>query len=273
MHLDEISNDAIKCGIHVLKAPLLHLYNHVLNSGCFPHIWSDGLIIPLHKNNDKLCVGNYRGFMISSCIWKVFTKLQTKIIDKFMQVIGLWKFNQCVLKADHRTDDNLFMFNTIYEKYINMENKTVYTAFVDFSKFFDKINRNFLLYKLLRYKITGKLCRIIKSMYSDISYQILVNGNLLPKLSASLGAKQGWCMSHILSNFFQNDLHDIFNNCDPIVLDNIPLNSISWADDLLLMSSSKKGLQGCVNKLHGYCAKWGLEVNASKAKSMVLYNI
>ena len=151
-----------------------------------------------------------------------------------------------------------------------MENKTVYTAFVDFSKFFDKINRKFLLYKLLRYNITGNVYNIIKSMYSNTSYQILVIGNLSPKLSASLGVKQGCCMSPILSNIFQNDLHDIFTNCDPIVLENISFSSISWADDLLLMPISKEGLHRCLDKLHGYCAKWELEVNASKTKSMVL---
>ena len=151
-----------------------------------------------------------------------------------------------------------------------MENKTVYRAFVDFSKFFDKINRKFLLYKLLRYNITGNVYTIIKSMYSNTSYQILVNGNLSPKLSASIGVKQGCCMSPILSNIFQNDLHDIFTNCNPIVLENISFSSISWANDLLLMSTSKEGLQRCLDRLHGYCAKWGLEVNASKTKLMVL---
>ena len=77
-------------------------------------------------------------------------------------------------------------------------------------------------------------------------------------------------MSPILSIIIQNDLHDIFAECDPIVLENIYFNSISWADDLLLMFTSKEGLQRCLDKLHGHCAKWGLEVNVSKTKSLVL---
>ena len=77
-------------------------------------------------------------------------------------------------------------------------------------------------------------------------------------------------MSPILSIIIQNDLHDIFAECDPIVLENIYFNSISWADDLLLMFTSKEGLQRCLDKLHGHCAKWGLEVKVSKTKSMVL---
>ena len=269
MYPDYISNDAIKYGIHVLEAPLLHLYNQVLNSSCFPYIWSDGLIIPLHKKNDKLCVDNYRGLIISRCVGKLLTKILIKIINKFMRVKGLWKFNQCGFKADHRTEDNLLILNTIYEKYINMENKTVYTDLVDFSKLFDKINKKFLSYKLMRYNITGNVYNIIKSMYIYTSYQILVSGNLSPKLSASLGVKQACCMSPLLSNIFQNNLHDTFTNCDPIVLENISFSSISWTDDLLLMSTSKEGLHRYLDKLHGYCAKWGLEVNASKAKVMV----
>ena len=81
-----------------------------------------------------------------------------------------------------------------------MENKTVYTTFVDFSNIFDKINSKLLSYKLLRNNITGNVYNIIKSMYSNTSYQILVNGNVSPKLSASRGP--GCCMSPILSNIF-----------------------------------------------------------------------
>ena len=58
-------------------------------------------MIPLHKKNDKLCVDNYSGLIISSCVGKLFTKILTKRIDEFMRVNGLWKFNQCGFNADH----------------------------------------------------------------------------------------------------------------------------------------------------------------------------
>ena len=48
------------------------------------------------------------------------------------------------------------------------------------------------------------------------------------------------------------------------------INSISWADDLLLMSLSKEGVQKCLHKLEGYCRKWGLDINENKTKCMVL---
>ncbi len=67
------------------------------------------------------------------------------------------------------------------------------------------------------------------------------------------------------SNIYQNDIHEIFNNeCDLVELDSIFLKSISWADDLVLLSTSKKSLQKCLESLSDYCEKWQLPVNVLK---------
>ncbi len=78
-------------------------------------------------------------------------------------------------------------------------------------------------------------------------------------------------MSPNLSNLFQNNLHDIFqNDCQPVELDGFSFNSVSWADDLILISQTEQGLQKCIDNLETYCNKWGLQVNASKTKCMVM---
>ena len=120
------------------------------------------------------------------------------------------------------------------------ENKNVYATFVDFTKFFDSINRKFIFYKLVKYEITGNIYKIIKSMYSNARYRVLVGGKISPNFPSNLGVKQGCPMSPILSNIFQNDVHDIFRDCDLVKLGDTALNSLSWADDLLLLSLSQK---------------------------------
>merc|ERR1711942_205598 len=79
-------------------------------------------------------------------------------------------------------------------------------------------------------------------------------------------------MSPTLSSIYQNDLHDIFdtNDCDPLQLGSLVLNSLSWAHDLILMSFSRRGIQNCLHKLENYCKKWGLEINESKTKCMIM---
>ena len=143
----------------------------------------------------------------------------------------------------------------------------MYLAFVDLSKFFYPINRDILFYELLKYGVSAPVYKVIKSMYSTTKYRVRIDGHFSSNVFGH-GVKQVCPMSPILSNVFQNDLHGIFDNgCDPVEAWFICIYRISWADDLLLVSNSKNGLQQCLNQLHTYCEKLGLVVNTNKTKN------
>ena len=181
-----------------------------------------------------------------------------------------WSKHQNGFMEDHRTEDNLFIMNTLLGREIENKRK-IYVCYVDFSKYFDTINRNQLYYKLIANGIGGNILNLIKSMYDSGSYMVKMENNLFGKVYSSTGVKQGCCMSPILSNIFQNDLHKIFDkNCKPLELNNKDINSLSWADDLVLLSSSPEGLQRCLDKLYDYCYKWGLTVHPEKTKCMIV---
>jgi hypothetical protein len=108
-------------------------------------------------------------------------------------------------------------------------------------------------------------------MYSACEYCVKTTGGLSKTFPSDSGVKQGCNLSPTLANIFQNDLHDIFrNDCDPVNLDGLEFNSMSWADDLVLFSTSAEGLQTCLDRLQSYCFKLGLQVNTKKTKCMVL---
>jgi hypothetical protein len=47
-----------------------------------------------------------------------------------------------------------------------------------------------------------------------------------------------------------NDLHDIFySTCTPLVLEKSKVASLSFADDLVILSNTSEGLQNSLNKL------------------------
>ena len=75
-------------------------------------------------------------------------------------------------KKNMRTEDNLFISKTIIHDTNTVNNKPLDACFVDFSNFFDTINRNMLFYKLQKYGIVGKLDNVIKSMYSECLYTV-----------------------------------------------------------------------------------------------------
>ena len=84
--------------------------------------------------------------------------------------------------------------------------------------------------------------------------------------------RQGCILSSLLLNLYLNDLAFSFDNVlsDPFVLPNgTRLNSLLYADDLIILSRSKRGLQNCLNVLSSYCNSWMLRINPKKTKIMI----
>ena len=269
--IDSVSIEMIKCGKTVLLKPICKLFNLIFDSGSYPKCWNTDYIIPIHKSGTIHDPTNYRPVVISNTFYKIFSKILCNRLVSYFNEKNLWKPNQCGFKKGHRTEDNVFILQSLYDHYVTNKSNKLYLAFIDFRKFFDTINRKALLYKLLKYGVTGKTYNIIKSMYEDTNYHIRCNKGLTPAFRSLCGVKQGCCTSPILSNIFQNDLHDIFNlQCDPVEIGHINLNSLSFADDLILVSKTPSGLQNCLNSLYDYCEKWGLLINHDKSKVMVM---
>ena len=63
---------------------------------------------------------------------------------------------------------------------------------------------------------------------------------------------------------------EIFDNsCDPVKLGNLDINSLLWADDLVILSSSEAGLQKAIDKTFSFYKNLGLDINTKKTKVMV----
>ena len=61
-------------------------------------------------------------------------------------------------------------------------------------------------------------------------------------------------------------MNNLFNSKEsiPPVLLNSSVGSLSFADDLLIMSESKEGLQNSINLLSNFCKSWQLTINTKK---------
>ena len=100
---------------------------------------------------------------------------------------------------------------------------------------------------------------IIENMYKAPDIKIKIQGCLTNRIHTNIGGKQ-WCMlSPTLFNiYYINDLPEIFDkNCEPPFLQDMPIDSLLYADDLILLSQTQKGLQTSLNKLEKYCKKNG----------------
>ena len=108
-------------------------------------------------------------------------------------------------------------------------------------------------------------------MYTDTTCRIKFSHGLSSPFLSERGVKQGDVLSPLLFNYFINDLNNTIDGCnsDPVVIGDLSLNILLYADDIVLLSQSKTGLQNSLNALYNYCSSWKLQVNTDKSKVMV----
>ena len=157
---DLIKNEMIKHGHHYLVKPLQKLFNLVLNSGYYPHEWSKGRIVSIHKKGDPTNPSNYRGVTISSVIGKLFNSILNKRLCDYLDANDI----QAGFRKKHRSSDHMFILKNIMNKY-KKEHKSLYIAFIDFKQAFDTIKHQELMYKLLKIGVSCKFYNIIKSKF------------------------------------------------------------------------------------------------------------
>ncbi len=165
--LDLITNEMLKAGPDTIAEPLCHIFNTILKRGDNPKTWVLSMIVLIPKKGGLSNPHNYRDIAISSCLSKTLNSILNERLESFLKSGGKLRQNQCGFIKSNRTEDNIFVLQTIFNLYIQQDNK-IYLAFVDFRKYFNTINRKYLLYKLLNLDITGKFYEILRSMY-DVS--------------------------------------------------------------------------------------------------------
>ena len=267
---DHIKNEMIKSGKDLLLKPLTKIFNLILRSGIYPNEWSKGKLISVHKSGDKSDPQNYRGICLSSSISKLLNKILNDRLDLYINENHTLPDEQVGFRKKMRTSDHLLIVNSIMEKY-KREKKSLYLAFIDFRKAFDTICHKGMYLKLLQSGISGKYYELIKSMYNKSKLVVEHNNLKSPEFPSKRGVRQGDNLSPSLFNLFVKDIPNLFNShTNSVKFGNLPVNSLQYADDLIILANSKNTMQEHLNALNNYCKNWGLEINTKKTKFMTI---
>ena len=266
---DQICYEIIKHSSTVLLTALAKLFNLILNTTLYPQKWNKSFIVPIFKSGDASNLSNYRGISLTNCLSKLFNSIiNNRLLEVFQDQMTPSQFG---FRKNHRTSDSIFILKTLINKYINREKKKIYGCFIDLKKAFDSVWRVGLLYKILKNKNLGKkLYSVIKNMYSSTEASVKSQNYLSEYVSIDRGVKQGDNLSSLLFNIYINDIPEIFNKeCEPVTLQHINLNCLMFADDILLLSETEKGLQQSISNFYDYCNRWQLSINAKKTKIII----
>jgi len=268
---DGISNEMIKYGQHVLIKPLTKLFNNVLANRIYPSKWAHGYISPIYKSGNPLDPSNYRGITITSCVAKVLNSVLNNRLETYLTENDMIHESQIAFKKKSRTSDHMFILRTLIEDRVKNDKKNLYACFVDFRKAFDSIPHWALLHKLSDSGLNGPFLDTIWDMYSKTSLCVKVQKQLTPTFPGEVGVRQGDILSPNIFKLFINDLPEtvVTPSSEPPTLGSKQVGCLLYADDVVLLSKTQKGLQASLNELNRYCTRWGLQINTNKTKVIV----
>ena len=180
--IDNILNEVIRIGKEAIKGHLVNLFNRILDTGKYPALWSFGLIIPIHKKDDRSKVENYRGITLLSAQGKIFTSILNNRLHEYVVQKGILKAEQCGFRKMHGTVDSIFTLKTLIDKYVKSKpqkhRNLLFPCFVDFRKAFDCIPRQKLVDKLNKEGVHGRFLDVLIFMYSTDKSEVKIDDKL-----------------------------------------------------------------------------------------------
>ena len=264
--LDGLNGESLKYA-HPLLCLLLSIGFTCMFKHCYiPQCMINSVIIPLIKNKcgDHTDKNNYRPIALSSIISKVFEHIIAERLEVY-----LWtNDNQFGFKSGHSTDLCIYALSEFIE-YFKSRSTSVYVAFLDASKAFDKISHWTLFRKLIDRGVPLYLVIILCYWYQKQEMTVRWGVCISDSFKVTNGVRQGGILSPQLFNIYIDGLSDILNKSSVGgSIGGKRINHMLYADDLCIVSLSSAGLQQLLTICDQYCAMHSITFNVKKSVCM-----
>ncbi len=135
---------------------LLGLFNYCLKNGIVPEMWRREIISPIPKggSSDPRIPLSYRGISLLSVVGRLYTAGISNRLSRYLETNNLLINEQNGFRPERSCLDHIFVLHNAVRIRLNLY-KDTYLTFVDFSKAFDYVQREFMLHKLLNLGIKG----------------------------------------------------------------------------------------------------------------------
>ena len=254
-----------------------------------PLAWKRALIVPLYKGiGDPQLPDNYRGISLLSIPGKAYATIILRRIR--IELEKKLHEAQCGFRAGKGTTDAMFVLRCMTSSALH-KNTPLHLAFIDLTKAFDSVNR-VALFKVLRlYGVHPKLVTLMEDLHSGTDALIKLADKRSNDVHVQSGVRQGCVLAPSIFNVFMDfvvrkTLGSLPPDCEArwiwrssslgaemsseVVITDMSLPLLMYADDLTLMSNSPDGLKEMLLTMDAMAIKYGLRINASKTKVMTV---
>ena len=272
---DDIPPEAMKEAKELTSEALHLLFEDIWEEEEIPLDWKEGYIIKIPKKGDLSVCSNYRGISLLSVPSKIFNRV---ILNRIKNAADpKLRDNQAGFRKNRSCKDQIATLRVIVEQSLEW-NTSLYINFIDYEKAFDSVDRN-TLWKLLRhYGVPEKIVSLIRKSYDGMNNRVVHGQQLTDSFKVHTGVRQGCLLSPFL---FLLAIDWVMKESTAGKRNGIQwtlmgphsqLDDLDFADDLALLSSTKRQMQTKTDIISENSGKLGLRINRGKTKVMRINN-
>ncbi|GFU60525.1 probable RNA-directed DNA polymerase from transposon X-element [Trichonephila clavipes] len=173
--IDRITNRMLK---HLPLVPIFELTNiihNIIKIGYFPIVWKTATVVPILKpGKDPTQAESFRPIALLSILGKVAEKIILKRLYHHVEENNILIPEQRGFRPDLSTTHQLLrVVETIKSGFKNK--KSTGAVFLDIQKAFDRVWREGLIFKLIKYDFPPPLIKLISSYLTDRNFSVRIN--------------------------------------------------------------------------------------------------
>ena len=246
--------------LHEQVSPIIQvLFQISYETGTLPKEWCTANVSPLFKKGDRSKPANYRPISLTCILCKTMEHIIASNLVNHFTVNNILYDLQHGFREKRSCETQLLML--VDELARNIQHgKQTDLILLDFSKAFDKVSHNKLIYKLHQLGVRGRNLAWIRGFLSDRSQRVVVDGEFSSSIPVTSGVPQGSVLGPILFLAYINDLPE-----------QVKSQVRLFADDTVVYITMDKQdspavLQGDLKQLELWETLWDMEFNPGKCQ-------
>ena len=258
-----------------LLVPIItEVINNVILSGRIPPSQENAIITLLFKKNDHRLLKNWRPVSLMNIDYKIMSKILANRLKVYMHKIV--PDNQKCGVPGRMMEDIIQTIDIITDFYDGKNDEGGAIICIDQEKAFDRVSHKFLFQILEKIGIEGSFLNIIKSMYSNATCQVNVNGKLTKKIDIQRSVRQGCPLSMLLYVISAFLINKNIEKCKTVkgfkTKQGNEIKMLSYADDTTCFITKKDSLYKIFDILALHEKASEAKVNSEKTEILLLGN-
>ena len=194
-----------------VQAPRLIVVWRLVRLGSFPACCRQANVAPIPNGPPSSSVANYRPISITSVSSKVFERLVSVRLGRFVERKGVLPTTQFAYRNGLGTCDALLCVSHTPQSALK-SGQEAWIVQIDFSAAFDRVNHQGIVYKVSYEGIGGALLSILTQFLSNRSLHVMVDGCTSKLVNVVSGVPQCSVLGPLLFLLCTSELFSIMEN-------------------------------------------------------------